>query len=340
LKLTIRFADQIVGGLIILALAILVFVIFMLGSSQRWFSRDYQFKTYFTSASGLNQNMPVQYKGFTIGNVKTISLTDDDRVEVLFTIFDTYISRVKQGSLVEVLISPIGMGNQFMFYPGLGIDLVPEGDTIPSVSSTEGKRLLANGLAMRPERDDSLNNIINRAGTLLATLNDDLITLDETIFVIQEALVGTDRTSLGRTIGQVELSVQGLQKLPNDVEGVLNRIVAQVEPILENLNELSVKLSDPEGSVMAILDSKGDVYTELTASLNAISGTLRNLEKISGFIPDQLPQVAVLLSDIQTALATAEDVLTALTNNPLLKNGVPQHKETPAGGTRPRDVEF
>ena len=109
---------------------------------------------------------------------------------------------------------------------------------------------------------------------------------------------------------------------------------------LGNLSELSAGLSDPDGTIMSILDSEGDVYTDLIASLDAISGTLRNLEKTSDFIPSQLPQVALLLADLHTALRTAEDVLIALTNNPLLKGGIPQRKETRAGGVRPRDVEF
>jgi phospholipid/cholesterol/gamma-HCH transport system substrate-binding protein len=116
--------------------------------------------------------------------------------------------------------------------------------------------------------------------------------------------------------------------------------MAQVEPVLTNLNALSAKLSDPDGSVMAILDSEGEVYADLIASLDAISGTLRNLEKTSEFIPTQLPQAAAVLADLHTALKTAEDVLIALTNNPLLKKGIPERKETRAGGTRPRDVEF
>lgn len=339
MKFTIRFADQIVGSLIILALGILVFVIFMLGSSQRWFSRDYNFKTYFSSAAGLSQHMPVQYKGFTIGRVQSVRLAEDDRVEVQFTIFDTYISRARQGSLVEVLVSPIGGigGSQFMFYPGAGTEPLAEGETIPAVNSSEGKRLLALGLAVRPDRDDSLNVIMNRAGTLLATLND-------TLLEVQEAFVGTERTRLGRTMGEVEIAASGLrvmsQRLPDDLDQTLARIMAQVEPILENLKRLSDKLADPESSVMAVLDSEGAVYTDLTASLNAISGTLRNLEKTSEFIPPQLPQIAVLLSDLHTALKTAEDVLIALTNNPLLKKGVPVHRESGEGGTRPRDLEF
>ena len=107
MKFTIRFADQIVGVFIILALGIVIFAIFMLGSSQRWFSRDYYFRTYFPSATGLSQNMAVQYKGFTIGHVKSIKLDANDQVEVRFTVFDTYIDRVRHGSMVDVSTSPL-----------------------------------------------------------------------------------------------------------------------------------------------------------------------------------------------------------------------------------------
>ena len=339
MKLTIRFADQIVGAFIILALGILVFVVFMLGSSQRWFSRDFQFKAYFTSATGLSQNMGVQYKGFTIGHVKSIELTKDDRVEVVFTIFDTYIDRVREGSLVEVLVSPIGGigGNQFMFYPGLGSKPIDEGETIPTVNSSEGKRLLATGLAERPERDDSINNIMNRTGTLLATLND--LLLD-----VQEAFEGTSRTSVGRTLRNVEMSAAGLQvmaeKLPSDLEQSIDRVMNQLEPILASLRVFSEKVADPDGAVMAVLDSEGDVYTSLISSLEAISGTLRNLERTSDFIPEQLPQVAALLADLNIALQTMQDVLVAMTNNPLLKGGVPERTQTRAGAANDRDVEF
>jgi phospholipid/cholesterol/gamma-HCH transport system substrate-binding protein len=338
MKFTVRFADQIVGVLIIIGLGALVFVVFMLGSSQRWFSRDYQFKSYFSSAAGLGENMAVLYKGFTIGHVKSFDLAADDRVEVWFTIFDTYISRVRQGSVVEVILSPIpGLGSQFLFYPGMGIDLVEEGELIPAINSTEGKRLLANGLVLIPDHDDSISIIMNRANTLLDTLNSVLAQIDE-------AFAGTDRTTLGRTLGGVEMAAAGLQNmtetLPVTIDDSIRSVVARLEPILADMNELSAKLVAPDGTVSAILDSGGDVYINLVDSLNSISGTLRNLERTSEFIPSQLPQVAQLILELQTALTIAEDVLIALTNNPLLKNGIPQRVETRTGGTSARDIPF
>ncbi|MDR1277115.1 MAG: MlaD family protein [Treponema sp.] len=329
MKFTVRFADQIVGLLIILAVGALIFVVFMLGSNQRWFSRDYQFKSYFNSASGLSKNMAVLYKGFTIGHVKSFDLTDDDQVEVWFTIFDTYISRVRYGSVVEVIQNPIGLGNQFFFYPGQGEEQVGEGELIPAIGSPEGKWFLAEKFVSIPQHDDSISIIMNRLNNILAQ--------------VEEAFAGTDQTTLGRALGNMEEAVAGIQVLPEKLDEfleMLNTIVVQLEPILADLNTFSSSLVDPNGTVSAILDSGGDVYTNLVDSLESVSGILRNLEKTSEFIPPQLPQVAMILSDLRTALKTAEDVLVSLTNNPLLKNGVPPRVETRTGGTSPRDISF
>jgi phospholipid/cholesterol/gamma-HCH transport system substrate-binding protein len=328
MKFVMRFVYQIVGALIILALGILVFVIFMLGSSQRWFSRDPQYKTYFNSAGGLSPNMPVLFKGFTIGHVKSFKLAENDRVEVNFTIYDTYKDRVKYGSLVELHTSPISAlgGNQFLFYPGKGTRPIDEEGFIPTIDSDEGKRILTLHITDLPERDDSIANIMNQVNALLPTLNGILSD-------VREAFAGTDSTSLGRTLGGVEAVVQELRKTLVDV-------TAQLNPVLDNLEKVTTALSDPQGTVMDILDTQGPVYQDLIASLNSITGTLKNLEKTSDFIPAQLPQLAALLSTLQTTLKKAEEVLVSLTNNPLLKKGIPQHTETQTGGTRPRDIQF
>ncbi|MDR0290549.1 MAG: MlaD family protein [Treponema sp.] len=328
MKFPIRFADQIVGTLIIVAVGIVIFAIFMIGSNQRWFSRDYSFITYFPSATGLSRNMAVQYKGFTIGRVKSIELANDDQVEVRFIIFDTYIDRVRKGSLVEVITSPIGAlgGSQFLFHPGRGNDLVSEGGTIPAVNSAEARQMLAEGLAVQPEIDDDINKIISMAGELLATLD--------------EAFKGSGDTSLGRTMRDVETVIADMRPLPSDLKDILDELRVQLDPILTNLRDLSEMIADPDSSVTALLDAEGNVYKDLSVSLNSLSGILRNLERTSDFIPTQLPQVAQTLSELQSSLAVAEDVLISLTNNPLLRGGLPERRETNTGGAHPRDLEF
>jgi phospholipid/cholesterol/gamma-HCH transport system substrate-binding protein len=344
MKFTIRFADQIVGAFIIIALGAVVFVIFMLGSSQRWFSRDYNFKTYFDTAAGLGKNMALQYKGFTIGRLKSFDLTEYDRVEAQFVVFDTYISRVREGSMVDIEVSPVGLGNHFLFYPGLGLEPVAEGELIPSVNSPEGKLLLMEGLALIPKHDDSIGLILTRANTLLENVNNVLVQ-------VEGAFAGTDTTSLGRTMGEVENTIAGVHQMTIDIPAdidrtvdtitdLLNSILGDLRPILANLQTLSDDLSNPDGTVAAILDADGAVYTGISSSLTAVSGTLRNLEKTTAFLPAQLPQVAALITELRTVLESAEDVLVSLTNNPLLKNGVPERVETQPTGTSLRDINF
>jgi len=327
MKFTIRFVDQVVGTLIILALGIIIFVIFMLGSNQRWFSRDYYFKTYFPSASGISQNMPVQYKGFTIGRVKSIQLVrgEDgiDKVEVRFSIFDTYIERVTKNSLVEISVSPIGAlgGNQFVFHPGPGSgksDQIEyeEDFIIYAVNSEEGKELVDNEIVQLSAKDDSINKIITSVGT---TIDD----ISKLVKEVNEALEGKDETKpLGRTMADIE------------------KLMEQLNPAMANINSLTERAANSNSSVAKILDSEERVYKDLTKSLTSITETLQHLEEVSDFVPKQLPQIARLINNLNSTLKQIDDVATAAKTNPLLKNGVPERKETKTGGSQTRDLEF
>jgi phospholipid/cholesterol/gamma-HCH transport system substrate-binding protein len=335
MKFKIRFADQIVGFFIIAALIAIIAAVFMLGSRQRWFSKDYLYKTYFDSAVGLSANMAVQYKGFTIGNVKSFDLTDDNRVEVLFSIYDTYNNRVMEGSLVDMMVSPIGIGgNQFLFYPGLGITQLTEGDVIPIVHSPEGRRYIQSGLARVSAQDDSITLFISRANTLLEEIN--------------AAIAGTSETALGRTIGGVEATVAGAKDMIDDLNHNLlqdlNRslpaIMAETEQIIADLRVVSDELADPDNLILTVLDTDGAVFTNLEASLRAATGILQNLEKTAAFFPEELPQLAGLISEIREILWTGENVLLALENNPLLRKGVPPRARTQSDGASPRNIEF
>jgi phospholipid/cholesterol/gamma-HCH transport system substrate-binding protein len=333
MKFSIRFADQIVGTLVISALVIVVVVVFLLGKSQRWFNHDYQYKTYFTSAAGISPNMAVQYKGFTIGNVEKIKLAEDDNVEVIFTIHEEHINRVREGSLVEVQVSPIGLGNSFLFYPGLGSELIPEGMVIPEINSREAKILIGKKLANIPESSDSIGNIMNNVNLLLDNIN--------------LAIAGSDETSIGRSLGNIETITSDITNvtdgLSGEIGGILNelgKVLSELELVIGDIGKLTAKINEPSGTVMSILDGGGPVYNDIKAALDALAGIIQNLEKISAFIPDQLPQLALVIGDLHPVLKKVEDVLISLTNNPLLKGGVPVHTETGPGAASPRNLEF
>jgi len=306
MKFSIRFADQIVGTLVVLALAILVFVVFMIGKNQRWFVNDSQYKTYFTSASGISPNMAVLHKGFTIGHVKKLSLSEDDRVEIIFTIFEEYAHRVTEGSVVEVQESPIGLGSSFVFYPGKGTEIIPDGNVIPEVNSPEAKPYMARGLTEIPRANDSIGNIVNQVNSILEAVN--------------KALVGADGEDY---IGQIVGDVQGVT---GNLNAMTSEITEQLKPLISNLELFTAQLSDP----------KGPLYEGLTS----LAGIIENLNKTSEFIPAQLPQIAVAVNELNIVLRQVQDVLTSIANNPLLKNGIPEQNETGPTGANPRNQKF
>jgi len=323
MKFSIRFADKIVGIFVILALAILVFVVFMLGSNQRWFAQDAKYRTFLPSASGVSRNMPVSYKGFTIGRVKDFRLSDDDRVEVFFTINEEYKHRVMEGSLMEMQSSPIpGLGNAFVFHPGRGTEAVKEMEIIPEINSIEAKAVFSQGFTTVAKADDSITNIMNQVTGILETVN--------------LALSGPQ----GSTEVPLEQIIVNVYEITEDVKNVIGTLSQQLSPFLVNLESISAMIASPDGAVATILSSDGPLLTNIDSALTSLAGIIGNLDRTVEFIPQQLPQLAVVIGELNVTLRSVQDILTAVANNPILKGGIPERIETGPGGASPRNQNF
>jgi len=272
MKFSIRFADQIVGILVVLALVILVFVVFMLGKNQRWFVKDSEYKTYFSSASGISRNMAIQHKGFTIGHVKNLSLSEDDRVEIIFTVFEEYAHKVTEGSVVEVQESPIGLGSSFVFYFGKGIEKIPDGSIIPEVNSPEAKPYIAMGLTDIPKTNDNIGNIVNQVNLILDTIN--------------QGLIGPNGEN---TVGQIV----------GNVEGVTRELNEQLKPLITNLESFTAQISDPKGplnegikSLAGIIENLNRTSEFIPAQLPQIAVAINELNIVLRQVQDVLISIA------------------------------------------------
>jgi len=333
MKFKIRYADQIVGFFIVLSIISLVFVVVMLGQSQRWFAKDVSFATILPSAGGLSKNMSILYRGFTIGNIKTFYLTDNDDVEVIFMIHEGYQDRVKQGSMVQMLISPVGLGNQFLFHSGRG-EMLPEGSFIPVVGSAQARELIRQGLAVEPHQDDSISVLVSRVNSILGD--------------VEEALGhGSESTEIGKIINSLQKTLAGAESLPgtidhtvNDLSMTVKKLLAELDPILANITDLTNELNNPDGLIYTVLDTDKDVYQDLVKSLDSLSSILASLDQVAAFLPGQLPHLAGIILELRVTMKAAEDVLIALTNNPLLRGGIPKKLESQGGGTSPRNIRF
>jgi len=299
-----RYADQVVGVLIVVALISLILVIFLLGRTQRWFSKDYAYKTYAATASGISRNMNVLFMGIPIGNVKSFRLTDDNRIEVIFTIHGEYQNRIREGTLVEVIDSPIGLGAKFSLYSGLGKEL-REGDFIPMLNSPEGKLMReSTALTNVPPKDDFIADVVDQVQKILGELQTTLASINSKPDT--QAL-----TALGQTL-------------------------VNIEHLTSNL---AADLGNPNG-IRKILNGDGNSINALEGTFVSLNGTIDHVEKSLKNFPQQMPQIFSLVSSAREAVSDASKVLVSVKNNPLLKGGIPENAEIDTSGTNPRNIKF
>lgn len=297
MKFKIKYMDQIVGLFIVVALALFALIVILVGMNQRWFAKDYRFHTLFSSAAGVGPGTEITMKGFTVGKIDKLSLNADNMVDAQFHIYDTYYPLVIENSVLELTVSPIGLGSSLLFHPGkppmdpltlepltdpeTGLPLagVPleEGSFIPSTATAEGQAILEQELANVPVKDDTITRLLANVNPLIENVNKVIVTVNRTLTEVNRAIAGQSTGPLGAIVGDVQAAagklpaaMDGVGGIVADVEARMSGILDQVSGLLGELNAISNNLAattealrDPTGLVPKLLDPKGSIATLL-----------------------------------------------------------------------------
>lgn len=351
MKFRIRFAHQVVGVFILVALAFVLAILVLMGINQRWFAKNYYYESEFDSAGGLSVGMAVTFRGFEIGRVTEISLSEDNRVEVDFYIEDTYVDRVYQNSVLQLTSSPIGLGGGLVFHQGVqSTEPLPEGSFIPSLSIEEGRRLLAQGKVELPRSSDAIGSLIDQLDPILTNVNKVLMEVEVTLATVNSALEGEDEGPMGEMLTNLNALMVEVDRTLQETTGRTNVVLDNVGVITENFSEASQefadptgiipKLLDPKGSIATILDDNNALYDQIEAILVSMNQTASDVEELSGFMNTQTPQIAALLAEGREAVETGQDVLEGLSNNPFLRGGITPRLDQPTTFQSYRETEF
>lgn len=351
MKFRIRYAQQVVGIFVLFAGVMLVVVLVSMGANQRWFARNYDYYSVFDSAQGLSVGMPIQYKGFEIGRITDIDLTEEDAVEVNFYIQDTFHDRVVPNSILELVSSPIGLGGGLVFHQGRSTAPPMEEDSlVPAITSTEGQAIVAADLVDMPPSGDSITRIIAQVEPVLRNVNALLVSVDDTLGHVNQALAGDTSEPLGLTLAQVNTLLQEVETTLIETREQSTQILTSAAVIAGNFEETSDALRDPTGLVPRLLDADGSIatflddnnrlYNEIEQMLISINATLDEVNSFAGFVNGTQPQIAGLLEDTQEAIVTGQDVLEGLSNNPLIRGGITPEMTQPTTFQSYRDAQF
>lgn len=338
MKFYIKHADKIAGLFVLLAIALLSAVLIFMGVNQRWFKKDYHFTARFTSAEGLTSGMPIKMKGFEIGKVSRITMDNQNIVIIDFHIYDTYYDRITPYSVLQLSTSPIGLGSSLVLHPGrVTAEPVPEGYEIPTSDSIQGKDMIARGLVDIPKGEDTINTLLGKVGPILDSVHSAVDSITLTVDSAHGALAGSEDFP-------EEGILVGLKDTIGEIKSLSENLRSQIIPILDktylslaNLEELSAQLKDteglvtrliaPEGSIATLLSDDNELYGRIDSLLIKLDGIVENIKNFSDYVSDASPQVTALLDETRTTLEQGKDLLQGVSNNPLIRGGIPEKKD-------------
>ncbi len=270
------------------ALAVVAVVILLIGKENDLFTKKYHLRFTVEKGTGFTRGMPVKLSGFRIGRVKSISLNEEARVDIVLLIdqkYQKWIRRdstarlVKEGLVGDAIIE-VSVGKQSQAP-------LQENDTLAFVK-TKALDELADELA------EKVKPVLGEVGEIISYLND--------------------------PNGDIKQSMKNFNQLAQNLEGTRQRADLLVQHADREVGAVSGKLS-------TVLDGASDSVQKANASfvmveqklpglLTSAEGSLKNMEKVSADLKlaeeTMLPKVPPLLQKSEDALHETGSVLRAV----------------------------
>jgi len=337
MKFRIRFADQIVGLFILLAVLGLAGILILIGANQRWFAKNYHYYSRFNSAASLSVGQSIKLKGFEIGKVNTISLTPQNQVDIEFYIFDTYYEKVRPNSVLELAVNPLGIGGGLSFHPGKNnLSPLEELSFIPSLDLEQGKELVKKDLVDMPKGQDEIVAIMNKVGPIMDEVYSALASTNTLIASINDAITGHGEGPVAEMLAQLTVTTTKVSESMYNVKGIL----ANIEDITSEPTGLVTRLLDPKGSIATLLDDDNVIFNQILIALEEVNAIIAQLSDFTKYVNSTQPQISGLLEKSKVALDEGKDVLEAVKNNPLLRGGITEKREQQTTFQSYRDEDF
>ena len=313
MKFRIKFAEQITGLFILIAIGFLALILIFMGVNQRWFKQNYHFYTYFDNAGGLKRGMQINMKGLQIGVVDKFYMSEDPEFDYMirmdFHIYGEDVARIKEYAIINLVNNPLNIGGGLVVYTDksnkLGIiDLAKNLSAgkkknpifMESPFTDKGIELLEQKLVTVNEDDDLINNTLVRVQNAVASIESILDKADE--------FMSDDFPAISSGLVSAVYSIKtSFQKMSTD-GGMIDQITYAMSSITKMADKLTAEvggLLNSAKSFMASLADGGKLNESLLSlinNLNTNSGTL--LTTLNREIKSITNTVRKILGDIRT----------------------------------------
>ncbi len=289
-----------VGIFVIIAAALLIFIVFVL--SGAFAGSDIVYHAKFANAAGIGPGSSVHYIGGSkIGHVTKLQIDpkDPSLQDIVFTV-DKGLP-IKTDSMVGIQsFSPLGENHLEIKAGSLKAPLAPSGATLPSKPYFGFNDI-----------GEELNKLSPKAQELIANLNDRVIQLRTTLDRVNDLINDKNRANVSASLEELHgILKENRPQLKSTLEHV-NAASVKIGPLIDELHKTVQQASDTLNHVDSLIaDNKEDIRAAIKELRQALASVNDLTDKLNGTLDanqDNIDQIILNLRDVSENLREFTD---------------------------------
>ena len=247
---------------------------------QNIFLTNNSYYVYFDDVTGLQESSRVKMRGVEVGNVRSITLMED-QVKVEIAIDADYEDMIPDNSIAEIASAGLMGGMEIYIIQGDSETSMPDGGTF------EGR--------VRP---DMLGSLADKGGELLDGLN---VTVENL-----NTLLEANSENIGKLVANLESVTASIDEMltasSDEIEGALGDLHSFTTMLSESSADIQAMITNLESFSGDLADA--DIVEKLNTTVESLNGVFSTIENAEG-------SVGKLLNDTELydSLTTASDNL-------------------------------
>jgi len=279
-----RYVNEIVGGFVLLVVALLIVAVFVAGRAQGWFEPVYRIPIDFPPQGSLDLQIgsPVQILGTTVGRVEQITVDEDGFMTGVLTVKGDFFQFVRTDSRV-IVKRKFGIA----------------GDAYVEIGKGSGPELPPGG-GLVAMKDTDLNELLQE---LLARIRESTVPLLESVksAVDEYAGLGADMRAVDGPLQKILQNVESISRKIDQGEGPAGKLIGD-EKMAESIQQMVTQLQEVIAQVQVILDDVPGTVTQSRETIREAERLIEGLQRhwlLRKYIPQSEPTTLIPAYDVR-----------------------------------------
>jgi phospholipid/cholesterol/gamma-HCH transport system substrate-binding protein len=335
-----RRRETITGVFVLVGLAVLMFMVFLLGAQQRIFEKRFQINAVFDTVNGLRAGAPVFVAGVNVGSVEllrfvpagTYQPTAEEegearkaiglvgKVEVVMNIEERFRDQIRADSIATIgSVGLLGDKSVEISVGSSGQPVVEPGETLRSQNPLTLTDIIDQVEPIRDKLDKILGDIASATGNLTGEDTPIARSLHSMSNILDK--VDKGEGTIGRLVNSPEVETDLTATLKN-----ARALLASAQGTVDQIRAATADLPQTMASVRKVADDVAALSTELRESAQRFPQIAANLDVVSKNLKTASESFPLLAVEAQRGVRNASNVFDAAGKTIFLRGYVDQTK--------------